>query len=92
MKKVNLNSIQDLVDSLDTNKGSQYYNLSKVRKDKKKQEGETWVENSTEYIFEGGIVQTKKSKMLEEELQDIKLPRFCPKCNKQIKHQLDIDS
>ena len=89
-------SVDDLIDKLDKSKGSKSYNLGDQKdKDseiKNKKDGETWTDLGTEYLIKDGIVRTKTSIMLEDELKDVKLPRFCPICEKQMKHQLDVSS
>ena len=89
-------SVNELIDKLDTNKNNKSYSLETRKNDdeiiKARKDGETWVDSNTNYIINDGVIQSERSKLLDEELKDIRLPRFCPQCNKALKHHLDIDS
>lgn len=96
MKKWIPKSVDDLIDKLDSSKTGKYYSLD-INKGEEdiifnKEDGDIWKYNNIEYTINNGVVQSVKSKILDDELKDIKLPRFCPICNKKIEHILDIDS
>lgn len=52
-----------------------------------RQEGERFIEDGKEYVIEGGI--KKRYSKLSNLRSLVKIPLFCPCCNKPLKHDID---